>query len=196
MQESPNEPGDKPTHTKAPALQYREILANDRHVALIKVSERMFWLSSLELPRDQASHIAALLNRRLRHARHWPSVALDRRRIAHNEHASDIWKIHERANWYSAGPIRLGTKQLHNGRHRDACGPQHRRAWNSISIGNHAVLVDLFHLGAGHDHDAEFFEPPGRLFGQPLRKRRKNSLAALDQNDRGLRGINPLELSA
>src|SRR5258707_15432751 len=78
MQKGPNEPGDKPAHAKAPALQYREILADDRHVALIEVSERMFWLSSLELSRDQPSDITPLLDRRLRHTAHRSSIGLDR----------------------------------------------------------------------------------------------------------------------
>src|SRR6185312_2607245 len=49
MQDDPNEPSDKPTHAKMPALQYREILADDRHVAFVEISERMFWLSSFDL---------------------------------------------------------------------------------------------------------------------------------------------------
>jgi len=55
MQE--DEPGDQPTHAKAPALRYREILADDGDVTLIEVSEWTFWLSSLERLRDQASDI-------------------------------------------------------------------------------------------------------------------------------------------
>ena len=114
MKEDPNQPGDKPTHPKAPALQYREILADDRHIALIKVSEWTFWFSSLDLLRDQASNIAALLDRRLRHARHWLAVADDRCRIADDEDVGDIWNVHEGADQYSARPICLGTKQLHD----------------------------------------------------------------------------------
>src|SRR3981189_457818 len=57
MQEDPDEPGDKPAHAEAPALQDREILADDAHVALVAGSERMLRLASLEFPRDQASDI-------------------------------------------------------------------------------------------------------------------------------------------
>jgi hypothetical protein len=39
MQENPNEPGEKPAHTKAPALQDREIFADDRHVAFVEISK-------------------------------------------------------------------------------------------------------------------------------------------------------------
>ncbi len=114
MQEDPDQPGDKPTHPKAPALQYREILADDRHVPLVEVSEWTFWFSSLELPRDQASDIAPLLDRRLRNARHWPAVANDRCSVAYDEDAGDIWSIHEGADQYSTRPICLGAKQFHD----------------------------------------------------------------------------------
>ena len=98
MEEDPNQPGHKPTHAKVPALQYREILADNRHVALIEVSEWTFWFSSFELSRDQASDIAPLLDRRLRNAGHWPAVANDRCRIADDKDAGDTWNIHERAD--------------------------------------------------------------------------------------------------
>src|SRR5258708_31507804 len=113
MQGNPNEPSDKPAHAKAATLQYRKILANDRHIALIEVAEWAFWLSSLELSRDQASNIAPFLDRRLRHARHRPPVAHDRRRIADDEYARKTLNIHERTDGYPARAIGLGTKQLH-----------------------------------------------------------------------------------
>src|SRR5205807_1180234 len=78
MQGNPNEPSDKSTHAKTPALQDREIFADDRHVALIVVPEWVPWRSSLELSRDQPSDIASFLDRRLSHAWHWPSIAHDR----------------------------------------------------------------------------------------------------------------------
>jgi hypothetical protein len=98
MEKDPNQPGHKPTHAKVPALQYREILADNRHVALIEVSKWTFLFSSLELTRDQASYITPLLDRRLRNARHWSAVANDRCRIADDEDAGDIWNIHEGAD--------------------------------------------------------------------------------------------------
>src|SRR5229473_2246360 len=78
MQENPGEPDDEPAHAKSPGLQDREILADYRHVALVGVSEWMFWLPSLELSRDQASDIASLLDRCLHHAGHRPPIAPDR----------------------------------------------------------------------------------------------------------------------
>src|SRR5882757_7523352 len=40
VQEHPDKPGDEPVHAEAPALQNREILADDRHVAFVEISER------------------------------------------------------------------------------------------------------------------------------------------------------------
>ncbi len=70
MQEDPDEPCGEPAHANAPALQNREIFADDGHIALIEISERTFRLMPVELARDQASDIASLLDRRLRDAGH------------------------------------------------------------------------------------------------------------------------------
>src|SRR5271167_4990 len=68
MQEDPDEPRGEPAHANAPALQYREILADDGHIALVEISERTFRFMPVELARDQAPDIAAFLDRRLRDA--------------------------------------------------------------------------------------------------------------------------------
>src|SRR5271167_1474289 len=69
MQEDPDQPGREAAHAKTPALQDREILADDGHVALVEISERTFRLMPVELARDQAPDVASLLDRRLRDAR-------------------------------------------------------------------------------------------------------------------------------
>ena len=61
MQEDPNEPGEKTTHMKSAALQYREIFADDRHAALVEVLKRTFWELPLEISCDHTSDIASLL---------------------------------------------------------------------------------------------------------------------------------------
>src|SRR5882724_1788248 len=114
MQEDPNEPSQKSSGSKVPALQQRETLADDCHVALVEVSERMFWLFTFELPRDQASNIAPFLYGGLRHTRHRSSIGHDRRRIADDEHAGNILNIHEWTDRHPACPIGLGTKQFHD----------------------------------------------------------------------------------
>src|SRR5271168_271390 len=81
MQEDPDEPGGEPARAKAPALQNREILADDGHIALVEILERTFGFMSIELARDQAPDIASLLDRRLRDARHGSSVKYDRRSV-------------------------------------------------------------------------------------------------------------------
>src|SRR6266567_6573668 len=95
MQEDPNEPSDEPAHAKAPALQNREILADDRHVALVGVAKLAFWLQSLEPLRNETPEIAPLLDRRLRDAGHWPAIAYDRCNVANDEHADNALNIHE-----------------------------------------------------------------------------------------------------
>src|SRR5258706_2683218 len=112
MQEDPTEPRQKPSGSKVPALQQRETLADDCHVALVEVSERMFWLFTVELPRDQASDIAPFLYSGLRHTRHLSSIAHDRRRIADDQHIGNILNIHEWTNRHPARTICLGTEQF------------------------------------------------------------------------------------
>src|SRR5271154_860430 len=62
MQDCPDEPGGEPAHAQVPTLQYGEILADDRHVAFVKIPERCIRLASLELPHDQAPDISPLLD--------------------------------------------------------------------------------------------------------------------------------------
>src|SRR5580693_7378308 len=102
MEKYPNEPSDEPAHSQAAALQNREILADDCHVAFVEVSERMFRLMSPELPRNQPSDIVPLLDRRLRHTRYWASIGFDRRRIADDEYTGRAFDIHKGPNRHPA----------------------------------------------------------------------------------------------
>src|SRR3984957_7019076 len=77
MQEDPDEPCDEPAHANMPALQNREIFADDGHIALIEISERTFRFMPVELARDHASDIASFLDRRLRDAGHRVPLAYD-----------------------------------------------------------------------------------------------------------------------
>src|ERR1700733_7000574 len=47
MQEDPDEPGGEPARAKAPALRNHEIFADDGHIALVEISERLFRFISL-----------------------------------------------------------------------------------------------------------------------------------------------------
>src|SRR3954471_14383901 len=78
VQEDPDEPGEKPAHVQASALQDGEVLADHRHVTLVEIAEWTLRPPSAEFERDQASDIVPLLNRGLRHTRHWSPIALDR----------------------------------------------------------------------------------------------------------------------
>jgi hypothetical protein len=98
MQEDPDEPGGEPARAKAPALRNHEIFADDGHIALVEISERLFRFISLELAPDQAADIASLLDRRLRDAGHGSSVEYDRRGVADDKHACDALDVHERAD--------------------------------------------------------------------------------------------------
>jgi hypothetical protein len=80
------------TIVRTTASAFSTTTSDDRHGPLIEVSESMFWLTSLELSRDQASDIAPFLDRRPRHARHRVSIAHDRRRVADDEHAGHLLK--------------------------------------------------------------------------------------------------------
>src|SRR5205807_2306333 len=75
VQHHPDEPREEAAGAEAAAFQDGEVPADDGHAALVAIAEWPPGLLALELPRDQASDIASLLDGRLRHARHWPSVA-------------------------------------------------------------------------------------------------------------------------
>ena len=163
MQEDPNEPGEKPAGSKPSALQDREILADDRHVAFVEISEWTLWfppLSCCEISRPRSA--PAELRPAPRPA---PAVRLDRRGTHRRRKRRDVRHFHERTD-RSLPARRSGRRAFHDWRWRDAGGPQHRRAWNSLSSGDHALLVDLLYLGSCHDLDAELLEPSGGFLGR------------------------------
>src|SRR5258706_8119856 len=122
MQKDPDEPSDESAHAKPAAFQTGKFLAEDGHIAPVEVSEWMFWLPAPQLSRDQAPDIASLLDRRLRHTGHRPAIAHDRCGIACDEHATDVWDVHEWADRYPARPICLRGGKLENRGRGDARG--------------------------------------------------------------------------
>src|SRR5882757_8682555 len=78
VQKYPDEPREKAAGAQMSAFQDGEVPADDSHAALVAIAEGPPGSAALELPRDQASDIASLLDGRLRHARHRPPIALDR----------------------------------------------------------------------------------------------------------------------
>ena len=57
------------------------------------------------------------------------------------------------------------------------------------------MLVDLFNLRSRQNFDAEFLKPPGGFPGQGFGERRQDTIAALEQNNRSLRGIDAAKVS-
>ena len=103
MDENPNQPGDEPAHAEPPALQYREVLADHRHVAQIEVAEWMLRFSSLEMSRNHASDIASLLNRGLSHTRHRLAIQLEAGEIAGDEHFGMTGQAQVRRHTHTPG---------------------------------------------------------------------------------------------
>src|SRR5712671_7165034 len=101
MHERPHQPCEEATCAKRASLQYRVILADDGHVALIEIAERTFDLPPLQLIRDQPSDVPPFLYRRLRDAGDRMFVLHDRRRIADHE---DPGRVHDLQEWVNEGP--------------------------------------------------------------------------------------------
>ena len=52
MEDGPDQPSDESAHAKTAALQYREILADNRHIAFVDVAKWPLRLASFEVVRD------------------------------------------------------------------------------------------------------------------------------------------------
>ena len=98
MNESPDKPGEKAAHSDVTGLQDGEVLADDRHGALVPVSKRVLRIASPDPIGDQAPDIAPLLDCGLRDAGYWPSIAHDCRRVSDGEDAGNTLDIHEWAD--------------------------------------------------------------------------------------------------
>src|SRR5580704_16597102 len=162
VQQYPDEPREKAAGAEMSTFQDGEVAADDGNAALVAIAEWPPGLPALELPRDQASDIASLLDGRLRHARHRPSIARDRRCVADDEHIRHTRDVEAGADRHAACAVRLAAQQLRDRRGGDARGPQHRGAVNSRTVCDDAFLVDRLDLDARQDLDAELLEPPGR----------------------------------
>jgi hypothetical protein len=82
VNERPHQPGEESARLQSTPFEYTVILADNGHVALIKIAERTFDLPPLQFTRDQPPDISAFLNRSLRHAGYRMFILYDRRCVA------------------------------------------------------------------------------------------------------------------
>src|SRR5262249_39157683 len=195
VNERPPQPRQEAARAQPAPLQYRVILADNGHVALVEIVERTFDFLPLQLARDQAPDIPPFLNRRLGHARHWMFVLHDRRRVAGDEHAGRVHDLQERVDTRPSGAIGFGTEHLRNRRCLDTCGPQYGGAWNPLSAGDNALLIDCLDFDSSHDRHAELREPLGHPAGQRLSKSRQDPIGCVEQNNGTFRWIDASEVS-
>src|SRR5262249_19235677 len=85
--EGPHQIREEAARMQSAPFEYRVILADDGHVALIEIAERMYDLLPLEVFRDQPPDIPPFLNRRLRHAGYRMFILRDRGRVANHEYS-------------------------------------------------------------------------------------------------------------
>jgi hypothetical protein len=112
MNENPYDPGEEATRSQTTGLQYGEILADDRHVALISVPEHPPSFAPSDLIGDQTPHMLALLDGRLRNAGYGSPILLYGCRVSDHEY---VWFTRQIEKWFDqspAGPIRFDAKQL------------------------------------------------------------------------------------
>ena len=112
MNESPYEPSEKATRSQMTSLEDGEVLADDRHVALVSVPKRPLWFAPPDLIGDQMPRMAPLLDGRLRNAGHRSPVLLNGRSVTDHEYVWFTWQIEERLDQCPARPVRLDAKQL------------------------------------------------------------------------------------
>jgi len=84
--------------------------------------------------------------------------------------------------------IRLATEQLHDRRGGDARGPQHRGAGHSPAVATTPFSSTASTLTPVRTSTPSFSSRRVALFCKALGKRRKDPLAALDQDDRAAAG--------
>src|SRR5262245_21609180 len=155
MNERPYQVRQEAAGAQPAPLQNRIILAHDGHIALVEIVERALDLPPLQLIRDQPPDVPAFLNRRLRHAGHRMSFLHDRRRVADDEYSGRVQDLQERVDKRPSRAVDFGTEHLWSSRCGDTRGPQHGGAWNPLSAGDNALLVDGLDLDSGQDPDAE-----------------------------------------
>jgi hypothetical protein len=112
VNESPYEPCEKAARFEMTGLEDGEILAHDRHVALVSVPKQSPWFAPTDLIGDQAPHMAALLDGGLRNAGYGSPILLDGRRVSDHEYVWFARQIEERLDQRSARPVRFDAKQL------------------------------------------------------------------------------------
>src|SRR5271169_738007 len=144
MNKGPGEPGREPCQSYVARFHDGEILADDGHVALVEVPKRARRPSTAELSRDQSSDITALLDCDLRYAWQRLAVLHQRRRIADHEYIRSIRNAQERADAGSPRTVGRDAQHLHEGRGRNARGPQDGAARDQLSANSDASSVDAF----------------------------------------------------
>ena len=105
---------DEPAGSNPTSLQHRKVLADDRHVSLVEVSERTPWRSAFELSGNHLAHIMSLLDRNLGNPRQRPSALTQGRHIAHSENAVDARDHQEGIDRESSGSVGRDTDRLHD----------------------------------------------------------------------------------
>ena len=195
MDEHPYQPGQEPGQSDPTSLQHCKILADDCHISFVEISERTPGHSAFELLGNHPTDVVSLLDRNLGHTRQRSFAFYQGRHVAHSENAVDARHHQKRVDWESSGSIGWDAKCLHDRRSRDARRPQDGRARYPLSSRDDALLVYLFDLHSRHDFDAQLLKPSGGFPGQGLGKRRQDSVAAVEQNDRRLRGVNAAKVS-
>src|SRR5580698_10141395 len=165
MDEHPHQPGQEPAGSDPIPLQHCEVLADDGHVSFVEIAKGPPWCFAFELSGDQFPHVASLLNRNLRNTRQRPSALIEDRNITDSEYAIDARYHQERIDRESSGSVGRNAQRLHDRRYRDASRPQYRRAWNSLSSGDNALVVDFINLCSRQNFDAKFLKPSGGLLG-------------------------------
>ena len=82
MNENPHKVGKEATHSEMAGLEDGKVLADHRHGAFVSISKAVLWYAAPDPTGDQTSHVAPLLDGRLRNAGDRSSVLLYRRCVA------------------------------------------------------------------------------------------------------------------
>ena len=115
MNQSPDQPRKKPTHTNFAALQNGETLSDNGEISFIEVAER----SGQSLPPNLSSNmfpgISSLLHRNLCDTGQWRSVLFQKRRIANDENFGVVLNRQVRSDLDSSSSIGLRIEPLSRG---------------------------------------------------------------------------------
>src|SRR5262249_51575682 len=149
----------------------------------VEIAKRRRGRAAIDSPRDQLSHVAALLHGHLRDARERLPALLEVRHVPDHEDARLSRDGHIRLDLHPSASIARRAEPFGGRRWLDAGGQDPGPAADALASEYHALRVARVHWPAGAVLDSRRGEPGGRLPRERLGEARKDARPALHEDD-------------